>query len=104
MNTLSNESRIPQQTASWTEVEEEDADQRIDNFLIRVLKGVPKTHLYRLLRTGQVRVNSRRVDATYRLRLGDRVRLPPVRRARPDRDQPQWAAPAHMRLSPHSLL
>ncbi|HTS54022.1 MAG TPA: RluA family pseudouridine synthase [Burkholderiales bacterium] len=104
MNTLSNEPSIPAQTASWAEVDEEDADQRIDNFLIRLLKGVPKSHLYRLLRTGQVRVNSRRVDATYRLRVGDRVRLPPVRTARPDRLYPDSAGPARGRLSPHTLL
>ncbi len=104
MNTLSNEPRISPQPASWAEVDEDDADQRIDNFLIRVLKGVPKSHLYRLLRTGQVRVNSRRVDATYRLHLGDRVRLPPVRRAGPDRRHLESAGPARARLSPRTLL
>lgn len=57
------------------------AAQRVDNFLLRTLKGVPRSHVYRLLRGGEVRVNSRRVEATYRLQLGDRVRIPPVRRA-----------------------
>jgi 23S rRNA pseudouridine955/2504/2580 synthase len=85
-------------------VGEDAADQRIDNFLIRVLKGVPKSHLYRLLRTGQVRVNSRRVDATYRLRPGDRVRLPPVRAAAPHGRQAALAGPAMARLSPHTLM
>jgi len=66
------------------EVDEEGAGQRLDNFLVRRLKGVPKSHVYRLLRTGQVRVNSRRVEATYRLQSGDRVRIPPVRTAAPD--------------------
>jgi 23S rRNA pseudouridine955/2504/2580 synthase len=55
--------------------------QRVDNFLMRVCKGVPRSHIYRVLRTGEVRVNSRRVDATYRLRPGDRVRIPPLRTA-----------------------
>jgi len=55
--------------------------QRVDNFLLRVCKGVPRSHIYRILRTGEVRVNSRRVSATYRLRPGDRVRIPPVRTA-----------------------
>jgi 23S rRNA pseudouridine955/2504/2580 synthase len=64
-------------------VGEEGADQRVDNFLLRELKGVPRSHVYRLLRGGEVRVNSRRVDATYRLRPGDRVRIPPVRRPAP---------------------
>lgn len=71
------------------EVGTEAEEQRIDNFLLRRLKGVPKSHVYRVLRTGQVRVNSRRVGPDYRLKAGDRVRLPPVRRA----DQPAPAAP-----------
>lgn len=58
---------------------EEEAGQRLDNFLIRHCKGVPKSHLYRVLRSGEVRVNSRRVDATYRLNVGDQLRLPPMR-------------------------
>lgn len=67
------------------EVDEGSADQRIDNYLARLLKGVPRSHVYRILRSGEVRVNSRRVDATYRLQPGDRVRVPPVRTAaRPD--------------------
>lgn len=59
-----------------------DADfegQRIDNFLLRQLKGVPKSHVYRILRKGEVRVNKGRVKAVYRLKAGDRVRIPPVR-------------------------
>src|SRR5690606_24761887 len=63
------------------EVDEGRAGQRIDNFLLRELKGVPRTHVYRLLRSGEVRVNSRRVEATYRLEPGDKVRIPPVRMA-----------------------
>ena len=58
---------------------EEDAGQRLDNFLFRTLKGVPKSHVYRLLRTGQVRVNKKRVKPDYRLETGDELRLPPVR-------------------------
>jgi 23S rRNA pseudouridine955/2504/2580 synthase len=56
-----------------------DAGQRIDNFLIRTLKGVPRSHIYRILRRGEVRVNGGRIKATYRLQGGDDVRLPPVR-------------------------
>jgi 23S rRNA pseudouridine955/2504/2580 synthase len=52
--------------------------QRIDNFLIGRLKGMPRSHIYRLLRTGQVRVNKGRVKPTYRVREGDQVRLPPA--------------------------
>jgi len=62
-------------------IDEVHAEQRVDNFLLGSLKGVPRSHVYRLLRGGEVRVNSRRVDATYRLQPGDRVRVPPVRTA-----------------------
>jgi 23S rRNA pseudouridine955/2504/2580 synthase len=63
------------------EVDDASEGQRVDNFLMRVCKGVPRSHIYRVLRTGEVRVNSRRVDATYRLQPGDRVRIPPMRLA-----------------------
>lgn len=57
-----------------------DADgQRLDNFLVRVAKGVPKSHLYRIIRSGEVRVNKARVKAETRLTEGDLLRLPPVR-------------------------
>jgi len=65
------------------EVSPEQAGQRIDNFLIKRLKGVPKTRLYRALRSGEVRVNGARKKAPYQLRAGDRLRIPPLRRAAP---------------------
>src|SRR5256714_1983257 len=65
--------------AVTVEIGEESAAQRIDNFLLRTLRGVPKSHVYRVLRSGEVRVNSGRVGPDYRLQLGDRVRVPPVR-------------------------
>jgi len=55
----------------------EDAGSRIDNYLLRELKGVPRSRVYRMLRSGEVRVNGARVAAQYRLRDGDRVRIPP---------------------------
>lgn len=58
---------------------DDDAGQRIDNFLLRVCKGVPKTWVYRVIRKGEVRVNKGRVDADYKLQIGDVVRIPPVR-------------------------
>jgi len=67
--------------ATLLEVDGENAGQRIDNFLLRRLKGVPKSHVYRVLRSGEVRVNSGRVKPDYRLQAGDRVRVPPVRTA-----------------------
>jgi 23S rRNA pseudouridine955/2504/2580 synthase len=67
--------------ATLLEVDEDAAAQRIDNYLLRRLKGVPKSHVYRVLRSGQVRVNSARVRPDYRLQAGDRVRVPPLRTA-----------------------
>jgi 23S rRNA pseudouridine955/2504/2580 synthase len=62
-------------------VDEGSAGQRLDNFLLRLLKGVPKTHVYRVIRSGEVRVNAGRASADTRLVLGDEVRVPPVRTA-----------------------
>ncbi len=62
----------------------DEAGQRIDNFLSRYLKGVPKSHIYRILRRGEVRVNSGRIRAQYKVRAGDAVRIPPVRVRPPD--------------------
>lgn len=64
---------------AYVTVGEEAEGQRIDNYLLRVAKGVPKSHVYRILRSGEVRVNKGRVDATYRLQVGDVVRIPPIR-------------------------
>src|SRR6478672_4933295 len=70
--------------AYFVTISDEDAGQRIDNFLLRTCKGVPKSHIYRILRSGEVRVNKGRIDAAYRLELGDLVRVPPIRVAQPD--------------------
>ncbi len=67
--------------AQYCEVAAEYSGQRIDNFLIARLKGLPRSRLYRILRKGEVRVNSKRVRPTYRLQAGDRLRVPPVRLA-----------------------
>lgn len=69
-------------------VDDGGAGQRIDNFLLRHCKGVPKSHIYRILRSGEVRVNKGRVDATYRLAVGDVVRIPPMRVAAPGAQAP----------------
>lgn len=89
MKDLRNESaRVPRRAggrsaASTAQVDDEAVGQRIDNWLLRNLKGVPRSHVYRVLRSGEVRVNGGRVDATYRVQAGDRVRIPPVRMADP---------------------
>ena len=62
-------------------VGEQGAGQRVDNFLLRVLKGVPKSHIYRILRSGEVRLNRKRVKPDARLALGDELRIPPIRTA-----------------------
>lgn len=70
---------LRKESVTWIKIDEGSCDQRIDNFLCKYLKGVPKSHIYRILRSGEVRVNTKRVDQTYRLQLGDHVRIPPVR-------------------------
>ena len=67
--------------AYFVEVDENHVGQRIDNFLMTHLKGVPKTRIYRIIRKGEVRVNKGRVKQTTRLELGDSVRIPPIRQA-----------------------
>jgi 23S rRNA pseudouridine955/2504/2580 synthase len=71
------ESALPK--VVYVEITEDNSDQRLDNFLITRLKGVPKSHIYRIVRKGEVRVNKGRVDVKYRLVAGDIVRVPPVR-------------------------
>ena len=64
---------------TWIRIGEDSDGQRVDNFFLRVAKGVPKSHIYRLLRSGEVRVNKKRVKAETRLALDDIVRVPPIR-------------------------
>jgi 23S rRNA pseudouridine955/2504/2580 synthase len=80
MNGLSKDS------ATRHQVGEGGAGQRVDNYLTKLLKGVPKSHIYRILRSGEVRVNSGRVAPDHRLNAGDELRIPPIRVAR--RPQP----------------
>lgn len=77
--------------AQFNTIDSDYSGQRLDNYLLRELKGVPKTRIYRALRKGEVRVNKGRVKADYRLQVGDIVRLPPLR-------QPQATQPA---IVPH---
>jgi 23S rRNA pseudouridine955/2504/2580 synthase len=74
---------LSKDAVSWLTVGEDAAGQRVDNYLTKVLKGVPKSHIYRILRSGEVRVNKGRVGPDVRLALGDLVRVPPVRTAAP---------------------
>ena len=69
------------------EISDEYAGQRVDNFLLRHLKGVPKSRIYRILRKGEVRVNSKRVKPDARLKMGDKLRIPPVRTSERQQDR-----------------
>ncbi len=79
-------------------IDEEAAGQRLDNYLVRHCKGVPKSHLYRILRSGEVRVNKGRVAATYRLQVGDALRLPPMRVAERPVDEIDEVAKSRVEL------
>lgn len=70
---------ISKNSVTRAQISEEEAGQRLDNYLLRVCKGVPKSHIYRILRSGEVRINRKRVEASYRLQVGDEIRIPPVR-------------------------
>ncbi|MGO4327971.1 RluA family pseudouridine synthase [Cupriavidus sp. 2TAF22] len=79
---------------AYVTIGEEAEGQRIDNFLLKLSKGVPKSHVYRILRSGEVRVNKGRIDATYRLKVGDVVRIPPMRVAEKASDNARFVPAA----------
>ena len=74
---------LSKDAVNWLAVGEDGEGQRIDNYLVKVLKGVPKSHIYRILRSGEVRVNRRRVGPDARLASGDQLRVPPIRPSAP---------------------
>lgn len=84
------------------EITEHHAGQRIDNFLLTYLKGVPKSRVYRILRKGEVRVNRSRIKADYRLQAGDQVRIPPIRVA--EREVPAGPSPRLQQLLESSII
>jgi len=82
-------------------VGEDSEGQRLDNYLVKILRGVPKTRLYRALRKGEVRVNKGRVKADYRLQAGDLVRIPPLHRPASSEPAPvprYWAEQIQQRV------
>lgn len=79
MTQVSENKQISATAAAKILVDEASEGQRVDNFLAKILKGVPKSHIYRILRSGEVRVNKGRVDAARKLKLNDVVRVPPIR-------------------------
>ncbi len=70
---------ISKDLVSFLSIEPEEAGQRIDNYLFRKLKGVPKSHIYRIIRSGEIRINKKRSRVTDRLCTGDEIRIPPIR-------------------------
>jgi len=83
---MTNQSGSAPSKVQFTEISEGNEGQRIDNYLLSKLKGVPKSLIYRILRKGEVRVNKKRIKPDYKLQVGDVVRIPPVRVA--ERSQP----------------
>lgn len=84
----------------WVDVGAEHAGQRVDNFLLARLKGVPKSRIYRILRKGEVRINKSRVKPEYKLKQGDKLRIPPVRVAeRPELPKPSQSLTLHLNQS-----
>ena len=73
---------------TWIDVVEEESGQRLDHFLMARLRGVPKSRIYRILRSGEVRVDSRRVEGAHRIAPGERIRIPPLRVAERDETLP----------------
>jgi len=74
---------LSKDAVNWLVVGDDAQGQRVDNFLVRILKGVPKGHIYRILRSGEVRVNRRKVGPDARLAAGDELRVPPIRATTP---------------------
>jgi 23S rRNA pseudouridine955/2504/2580 synthase len=90
---------LSKDAVSWLAVGDEGAGQRVDNFLARVLKGVPKSHIYRILRSGEVRINRQRAGPDTRLNFGDQLRIPPIRLAS-TRNRMRPLAPADKTIPP----
>ena len=93
MNDLSKDS------VNWLAVAEDGEGQRVDNYLVKILKGVPKSHIYRILRSGEVRVNRRKVGPDARLASGDQLRIPPIRASAP-RSKPHAVPAGRIALPP----
>ncbi|MDE0310249.1 MAG: RluA family pseudouridine synthase [Acidiferrobacterales bacterium] len=98
---LNSEQTAKSRGATTVEVTLDCEDRRLDNFMITELPGVPRSHVYSLIRTGQVRVNSKRAKVHHRLKAGDRVRIPPVRIA--DRTIPTNVNP-NLKRAIHQII
>src|SRR5271163_1901886 len=85
-------SRLVAASVRRLRIDDAQAGQRLDHFVARLAKGVPKSHVFRIIRAGEVRVNRKRVDVGYRLATGDEVRLPPLRITTPGQVPPKPVA------------
>ena len=85
---------ISKESVRHLQLGEEHAGQRLDNYLIKILKGVPRSHIWRIIRAGEVRINGKRVKAETRLHAGDSIRIPPIRTA--ERALPAPAVPPRL--------
>lgn len=88
----------------YVEIGEEGDGQRLDNYLLKICKGVPKSHIYRVIRNGEVRVNKGRVAVDYRLAAGDHLRIPPIRVAQREARAPTPPASFPILLEDEALL
>ena len=70
---------VSKNSVTQTIITEDEQGQRLDNYLLNLCKGVPKSHVYRIVRSGEIRVNRKRADVFYRLQIGDILRIPPIR-------------------------
>ena len=78
--------KVSKSSATQASISDEESGQRLDNYLLRICKGVPKSHVYRIVRSGEIRVNGKRADVSYRLQAGDNLRIPPIRIAQRDEE------------------
>lgn len=106
MNNLRNSvGEIVPGQVSFLKLDEGQDGQRLDNFLIRVLKGVPKSHINKIIRGGEVRINGKRCDGKDRLAVGDELRIPPIRMANgPERAETAPQVFGEMREFPHPII
>ncbi len=103
--TRTGEPPVSADQVSYVTVDDNGAGQRLDNFLLKIAKGVPKSHIYRIVRSGEVRINRARAGVDQRLEAGDEVRIPPLRVAtRTPQPRPQAAMPPVLFEDEHLLV
>lgn len=102
MNDTADKTVEKKSKVTFADISADEAGQRVDNFLLARLKGVPKSKIYKIVRKGEVRVNKGRVKPEYKLRAGDSVRIPPV--SVPERAPQALAGASLLRLLEESVV